>query len=121
MSPRFTLPAPPVVSVWLAAAAATAAVGALLFLPAINKPAPPLSTHTQDLPYPTDALPGARDVSSPYGSIRVYEWGPDHGDRVLLVHGISTPSIALTDLAHRLVARGCRVMLFGRSFPCSQS
>lgn len=47
------------------------------------------------LPYPPDVLPGARDIPSPYGSLRVYEWGPEHGRRVLMVHGISTPSIAL--------------------------
>ncbi|KAI1082936.1 alpha/beta-hydrolase [Whalleya microplaca] len=68
--------------------------------------------RTEDLPYPPDALPGGRDVATPYGSIRVYEWGPEDGDRILLVHGISTPVIALGDLAHELVARGCRVMLF---------
>lgn len=67
------------------------------------------------LPYPPDALPGARDVKSPYGSIRVYEWGPEDGECVLLIHGISTPSIALSDLAYRLVRKGCRVMLFGTS------
>lgn len=26
------------------------------------------------LPYPPDALPGARDVTSPYGTFRCYEW-----------------------------------------------
>lgn len=65
------------------------------------------------LPYPHHALPGARDVDSPYGSVRVYEWGPEDGDKMLLIHGISTPSIALADLAFRLVSKGCRVMLFG--------
>jgi hypothetical protein len=65
------------------------------------------------LPYHPNALPGARDVDSPYGSIRVYEWGPEDGEKILLIHGISTPSIALTDLAYRLVEKGCRVMLFG--------
>jgi hypothetical protein len=63
-------------------------------------------------PLPTDVLPGARDVATPYGSIRVYEWGPEDGDKVLLVHGITTPCIALGGLAHALVDRGCRVMLF---------
>ncbi|KAL9024464.1 MAG: hypothetical protein Q9180_007892, partial [Flavoplaca navasiana] len=47
------------------------------------------------LPYPPDALPGARDIPSPHGSLRVYEWGPENGRRVLMIHGISTPSIAL--------------------------
>ncbi|KAF1933923.1 alpha/beta-hydrolase [Didymella exigua CBS 183.55] len=66
----------------------------------------------EKLPYPPDALPGARDVDSPYGSIRCYEWGPEDGEKILLIHGISTPSIALTDLAYKLVEKGCRVMLF---------
>lgn len=48
-----------------------------------------------ELPYPPDYLPGARDVSSPYGTIRVYEWGPEDGRKVFLVHGISTPCISL--------------------------
>jgi hypothetical protein len=72
-----------------------------------------------ELPYHPAALPGARDVDSPWGSIRVYEFGPRDGERVLLIHGISTPSIALTDLAHKLVAKGRRVMLFGRSMSSS--
>ncbi|KAI6848166.1 putative alpha/beta hydrolase [Hortaea werneckii] len=64
------------------------------------------------LPYPPNALPGARDVDTPYGNIRVYEWGPEDGRKVLLVHGISTPCIALANLADSLVDKGCRVMLF---------
>jgi hypothetical protein len=68
----------------------------------------------KELPYPPHALPGSRDVKSPYGTTRVYEWGPKDGERVLLIHGISTPSIALTDLAYKLVEKGCRVMLFGK-------
>ena len=71
------------------------------------------------LPYPPNALPGARDIDSPYGSIRVYEWGPEDGEKILLIHGISTPSIALTDLAYKLVEKGCRVMLFGTLILCS--
>ncbi|KAF9893582.1 hypothetical protein FE257_010894 [Aspergillus nanangensis] len=63
-------------------------------------------------PLPTDVLPGGRDVSTPYGSIRVYEWGPVDGSKVLFVHGITTPCISLGGVAHALVDRGCRVMLF---------
>lgn len=65
-----------------------------------------------DLPYPPDALPGARDVDTPYGNIRVYEWGPEEGRKVLFLHGISTPCIAFAGMARLLVERGCRVMLF---------
>ncbi|PVH92919.1 alpha/beta-hydrolase [Periconia macrospinosa] len=81
----------------------------------------------KSLPYPPNALPGSRHVDSPYGRTRVYEWGPENGPRILLIHGISTPSIALADLAHRLVAEGYRVLLFdlfGRGYssaPCSQA
>ena len=65
------------------------------------------------LPYPPDIFPGGRDVESPYGSIRVFEWGPEDGRKVLLVHGISTPAMSLGGLAEELVEKGCRVMLFG--------
>jgi pimeloyl-ACP methyl ester carboxylesterase len=64
------------------------------------------------LPYPPDSLPGARDVQTSYGEIRVYEFGPEDGKKVLLVHGISTPCLALGAVAHGLAAKGCRVMLF---------
>ena len=57
---------------------------------------PTLSTSSiDDLPYPPNTFPGARDVESPYGSLRVYEWGPQEGRKVLLVHGISTPCVSL--------------------------
>lgn len=72
------------------------------------------SVERDNLPYPPAALPGSRDVDSPYGSIRVYEWGQEDGRKVLLVHGISTPCIALASLAEGLVKNGCRVMLFGK-------
>ncbi|KAI1151685.1 alpha/beta-hydrolase [Nemania diffusa] len=77
-----------------------------------KSPAKTIPPAHEDLPYPPDALPGARDVETPYGSIRVYEWGPASGERVLFVHGISTPVVALGDLGHEMVARGYRVMLF---------
>ena len=69
------------------------------------------------LPYPPDALPGARDVASPYGTLRVYEWGPVTGRKVLLVHGISTPCITLASVASGLVEKGARVCLFGEDQP----
>ncbi|KAK0389399.1 hypothetical protein NLU13_2974 [Sarocladium strictum] len=69
--------------------------------------------------YRPDTFPGARDVNTPYGSVRVYEWGPEDGPKVLLVHGISTSCITLMHISNSLVKRGCRVMLFdlfGRGF-----
>ncbi|KAN0122434.1 alpha/beta-hydrolase [Hyaloscypha variabilis] len=81
---------------------------------------PTLTKAEQDLlSYPPDIFPGARDVTSPYGTIRVYEWGPEEGRKVLLLHGISTPCLSLGQLAHALVKLGCRVLLldlFGRGY-----
>ncbi|KAK2610982.1 hypothetical protein N8I77_004366 [Diaporthe amygdali] len=80
----------------------------------------PLSSHISSLSpeeqsqllYPPDYFPGARDVPTPYGSIRCYEFGPVSGRKVLLIHGISTSCMTLTHIAHGLVERGCRVLLF---------
>lgn len=66
-------------------------------------------------PYPLDLLPGGRDVETPYGSLRVYEWGNVDGHKVLLLHGIGTPCPALGEMARELAERGYRVMLFGES------
>lgn len=73
------------------------------------------------LPYPPqDFIPGARDVSTPYGIIRLYEWGPTDAIRkVVLLHGISGSCVVLLTLAETLAANGCRVMildLFGRGW-----
>lgn len=64
-------------------------------------------------PYPPDALPGGRDVDTPYGIVRAYEWGPSGGRKVLFIPGISTPCVALGRVASGLArGEGCRVMLF---------
>ncbi|TLD07418.1 hypothetical protein PgNI_10723 [Pyricularia grisea] len=77
------------------------------FLPELS------ATEAEALPYPPDALPGRRDVPTPYGVVRVFEWGPEDGERVLFLHGIGTPCVALGGMAAELVEIGkCRVMLF---------
>src|SRR3569833_3044127 len=52
--------------------------------------------------------------------MRTYEFGPEDGRKVLLVHGISTSCQTLARIAHSLVREGgCRVLLFdlsGRGF-----
>lgn len=79
-----------------------------------HAPRRPSTSHAlATCPYPPDSLPGGRDIPTPYGSIRAYEWGPANGRKVLFIHGISNPSIALAELAQTLVdIRGCRVLLF---------
>ena len=68
------------------------------------------------LPYPPNIIPGARDVETLYGSMRVYEWGPEDGRKVLLIHGDATPAPILAPIASRLVDNGCRVMIIGSFF-----
>jgi pimeloyl-ACP methyl ester carboxylesterase len=49
----------------------------------------------------------------------IYESGPPLGKRLVLIHGISTPSIVFTPLIRELTAEGYRVMtfdLFGRGY-----
>ena len=82
----------------------------------IYRSPPRIATQSDQLAtcaYPPTSLPGARDIETPYGSIRTYEWGPTTGRKILFVHGISTPCIALAGLAQELVEQhGCRVLLF---------
>lgn len=66
------------------------------------------------LAYPPDAMPGARDVETFHGSMRVYEWGPVDGEKVLFVHGDATPCLVFSKIAQGLVDAGYRVMLFGQ-------
>ena len=84
----------------------------------ISSPRTKLSSLTEaelaKLPYPPTFYPGGRWVKTPHGTIRVYEFGPEDGRKVLFVHGISTPCCVYRDVAWRLVEEGgCRVMLFG--------
>lgn len=65
------------------------------------------------LAYPPNFLPGARDVDTPYSTMRVYEWGPENGKKVVLIHGDTTPGPMLAPIAKALVSRGCRVMIYG--------
>jgi pimeloyl-ACP methyl ester carboxylesterase len=85
----------------------------------------PLSTHDASslsrAPYPpSDYIPGPRDVPTPYGNMRIYEFGPaDAGRKVLVIHGISTPCVSVAGIASGLADKGCRVMLldlFGRGW-----
>ncbi|KAL4745661.1 hypothetical protein BDW72DRAFT_186287 [Aspergillus terricola var. indicus] len=69
--------------------------------------------------YGIDSFPGSRQFKTIYGTIHVFEWGPEDGDKVLLVHGLGTPCIALGGMAKELVRKGYRVMiydLFGRGY-----
>ena len=66
-----------------------------------------------ELPYHPNHIPGGRDVDTPYGVMRVYEWGPEHGRKVMMLHGDSVSTPVLSPIAHALVSKGCRVIMFG--------
>lgn len=100
------------------------AVGAASIL-AISAIAAPESNYIKapeprsDSRYPTDFYDGSRDIETPYGSTRIYEIGPEDGERILLVHGITTPSPVFAGVIPRLVEAGYRVCaydLFGRGY-----
>lgn len=87
----------------------------------------PLKTTLAHLPpaqlaaldYTPSAFPSPRDVPTPYGSVRAYEFGNPNGRKTLLIHGISTTCQTLGPIATALAARGRRVLifdLFGRGF-----
>lgn len=114
-------------STWIAFAAVALAI-VLLTARRARKPLPRRIPSPRDtllpqisskqaaaLPYPPDLFPGARDVTTPYGVMRVYEWGPKDGGKVLFIHGDTTPAPILGPIAHNLSSRGCRVMMFGMS------
>ncbi|KAJ6256860.1 hypothetical protein Dda_8730 [Drechslerella dactyloides] len=74
---------------------------------------PKLSSEEQaGLAYHPGSLPGGRWLQTPTGRIRVYEFGPEDGKRVLFVHGISTPSIVARDMLTNLARKGCRIIAF---------
>ena len=72
------------------------------------------SEQSSALPYPPDLLPGSRDVDTPYGSMRVYEWGPEDGRKVIMITGDTTPAPIFGIVAKKLVLKGLRVMIGGK-------
>ncbi|KAL4994075.1 putative alpha/beta hydrolase [Aspergillus recurvatus] len=89
------------------------------FTPARTGPAEQEGQTFSKPVYRIDAFPGNRQFRTIYGTIHVFEWGPEDGEKVLLVHGLGTPCIALGGMAKELVRKGYRVMiydLFGRGY-----
>jgi len=104
----------------------------LIFLPPLllltyffsHFPGPPTSLHVHpslsslspDLHalscYPEDIYPGGAYVSLPYGRVRYWIMGPEDGEKVVLIHGLSMPSIVWKNIVPVLVERGYRVMLY---------
>lgn len=63
-----------------------------------------LSKDTFDL-YPPDFYPNGTDLELPLGTMRYWKFGNEGGNRVVLVHGITTGSSCYDRLARDLVKK----------------
>ncbi|KAF8487791.1 alpha/beta-hydrolase [Gautieria morchelliformis] len=69
--------------------------------------------------YPRDFFPNPNTVRLPLGRTTYWLFGPEHGPKVVLVHGISSPSLVWAYIAPFLAENGFRVLaydLFGRGY-----
>lgn len=70
----------------------------------------------KDLPirqlYPEDLYPNGDYWSSPFGRVRYWIVGPEDGKKVVLIHGLSAPSIIWKDVQAELVENGYRVLMY---------
>ncbi|EJD43208.1 alpha/beta-hydrolase [Auricularia subglabra TFB-10046 SS5] len=68
--------------------------------------------------YPEDIYPNGAYFHTPWGDVRYWVVGQD-GPKVVLVHGLSIPSLVWRKIVHGLVQRGFQVLvfdLFGRGY-----
>ncbi|VDB84990.1 unnamed protein product [Peniophora sp. CBMAI 1063] len=69
--------------------------------------------------YPEAIFEGGAYFNAPLGRTRYWLVGPQDGKRVVLIHGLTVPGIIWKDVVPRLVANGCRVLvydLYGRGY-----
>lgn len=62
--------------------------------------------------YSEDIFPNGNYVELPYGRTRYWLLGPEDGIKLVLIHGLSTPSVTWTHIAPYLAARGFRVLIY---------
>ncbi|KAH7887293.1 Alpha/Beta hydrolase protein [Phlebopus sp. FC_14] len=86
-----------------------------------NPPSPPLiHSSLSSLPrsssswsiYPEDYYEGGAYVTLPHGRVRYWLAGPEDGRKIVLIHGLSIPSIVWKDVAPVLASHGYRVLLY---------
>ncbi|KAH7923621.1 alpha/beta-hydrolase [Leucogyrophana mollusca] len=71
----------------------------------------PRSSPSWDI-YPEDFYPGGAYATFSYGKVRYWLLGPEDGQKVVLIHGLSIPSIIWKDVAPLLASHGYRVLLY---------
>ncbi|CAE6513746.1 unnamed protein product [Rhizoctonia solani] len=70
-----------------------------------------LKKHVNDV-YPPDIYGPGYTVELTKGETRYWLIGPEEGKRVVLIHGLSIPSLIWKEVASRLAKAGFRVLLF---------
>ncbi|CAE6419446.1 unnamed protein product, partial [Rhizoctonia solani] len=70
-----------------------------------------LKKHVDEI-YPADIYGPGHTVELTKGQVRYWLFGPEEGKRVVLIHGLSIPSIIWKEVATRLSRTGFRVLLF---------
>ncbi|KAG8689685.1 hypothetical protein FRC09_012301 [Ceratobasidium sp. 395] len=69
--------------------------------------------------YPPDLYGQGHSVDLPKGRVKYWLIGPEDGKRVVLIHGLSMPSLIWKPVANRLAKTGFRVLiydLYGRGY-----
>ncbi|KAG8708349.1 hypothetical protein FRC08_018936, partial [Ceratobasidium sp. 394] len=69
--------------------------------------------------YPPDVFGHGHSVDLPKGRVKYWLLGPEDGKRVVLIHGLSMPSLIWKPVAHQLAKTGFRVLiydLYGRGY-----
>ena len=64
--------------------------------------------------YPPDMFEGGSDVRLPNGRVKYYLLGPESGQKVILIHGFSTPCLMWRELGPALANAGYRVLMYGK-------
>ncbi|KAF8702342.1 hypothetical protein AX14_014407 [Amanita brunnescens Koide BX004] len=62
--------------------------------------------------YPDNYYSGGAYAPLPFGKVRYWLLGPEKGQKVILIHGLSIPAIIWRDVAPTLAASGYRVLLY---------
>ncbi|KAF8739744.1 Alpha beta-hydrolase, partial [Rhizoctonia solani] len=70
-----------------------------------------LKKHANKL-YPADIYGPGDTVELTKGEVKYWIYGPEEGKKVVLIHGLSIPSIIWKEVATRLSRTGFRVLLF---------
>ncbi|KAI0801315.1 alpha/beta-hydrolase [Fomes fomentarius] len=62
--------------------------------------------------YPEDLFPNGNYAPLPHGRVRYWVIGPEEGAKVVLIHGISTPSVTWREIGPYLAEAGFRVLIY---------